>query len=173
MTILLRKALIVFGIITRWKSSQIFCKKLTRLNSKVKKDVIGTTFEGRNIFGLKISDNLSSFGEKPIIFIDAGTHAREWASHHSALYLAHKLATDPSNELLNKVDWIVIPNVNPDGYEYTRSNERLWRKNRRVLNSTCIGIDLNRNYAYEWRYIPNSVSNLENTNLTSKLILHP
>jgi carboxypeptidase B len=44
--------------------------------SIVKKDLLGTTFEGRNIFGLKISNNLSAFGEKPIIFIDAGTHAR-------------------------------------------------------------------------------------------------
>lgn len=39
-------------------------------------DIIGKTIENRNMFGLKISNNLSNFGLKPIIFIDAGTHAR-------------------------------------------------------------------------------------------------
>lgn len=42
----------------------------------VSMDILGKSIEGRNMFGLKISNNLSSFGEKPIIFIDAGTHAR-------------------------------------------------------------------------------------------------
>ena len=28
------------------------------------------------------------------------------------------------------VDWYVVPLVNPDGYEYSHTNDRLWRKNR-------------------------------------------
>lgn len=39
--------------------------------------------------------------------------------------------------------------MNPDGYEYTHTNDRLWRKNRR-RNSVCMGVDLNRNYGYKW-----------------------
>lgn len=39
--------------------------------------------------------------------------------------------------------------MNPDGYEYTHSGDRLWRKNRR-RNSICTGVDLNRNYGYKW-----------------------
>lgn len=42
----------------------------------VKLENIGQTIEGRNMFALKFSTSLSTFGEKPIIFIDAGTHAR-------------------------------------------------------------------------------------------------
>lgn len=38
---------------------------------------------------------------------------------------------------------------NPDGYEYTRSFNRLWRKSRSVQRSSffpCTGVDLNRNF---------------------------
>lgn len=37
--------------------------------------------------------------------------------------------------------------ANPDGYEYSRTQNRLWRKNRRDnRNSGCDGVDLNRNW---------------------------
>ena len=37
--------------------------------------------------------------------------------------------------------------MNPDGYEYSRSTDRMWRKNRRKNeNSKCDGVDLNRNF---------------------------
>jgi hypothetical protein len=51
-----------------------------------------------------------------------------------------------------------VPVVNPDGYQYSFTEDRLWRKNRRYVNHTCTGIDLNRNYPYMWRYAPNSCS---------------
>ena len=125
----------------------------------VKRDVIGKSIEGRDIFGLRISSG-SEFGKKPIIFIDTGTHAREWVGPHTTLYFLDQLITNSSvtNELLEKVDWVIIPIVNPDGYVYTHTEDRFWRKNRRQVNYTCTGIDLNRNYAYVWQYVPNSVS---------------
>jgi extracellular matrix protein 14 len=60
------------------------------------------------------------------------------------------------DELLNGVDYVFVNVVNPDGFVYTWEEDRLWRKNRRYVNYTCTGIDLNRNYAYNWRYSPNS-----------------
>ena len=85
----------------------------------VTRDVIGQSFEGRNIFGLRVSSG-AVFGRKPIIFIDSGVHAREWVGHHSTLYLLHQLVTNASvtNELVNKVDWVIVPNANPDGKIY-------------------------------------------------------
>lgn len=82
----------------------------------VKRDVIGKSIEGRDIFGLRVSTG-SVFGEKPIIFIDSGVHAREWVGHHATLYLLNQLVTNSSvtNELVSKVDWVIVPNVNPDG----------------------------------------------------------
>lgn len=125
----------------------------------VTRDVIGKSIEDRNIFGLRIS-NGAVFGSKPIIFIDAGTHAREWVGPHTVLYFLNELVTNSSvtNELLDKVDWVIVPNVNPDGYVYTHTEDRFWRKNRRQVNYTCAGVDLNRNYAYVWEHAANSVS---------------
>lgn len=82
----------------------------------VKRDVIGHSILGRDIFGLRVSSG-SEFGKKPIIFIDAGVHAREWVGPHSALYLLNQLVTNATvtEELVSKVDWVIVPNVNPDG----------------------------------------------------------
>lgn len=65
----------------------------------------------------------------------------------------HRLVedSDSSEELLEHVDWLIIPMDNPDGYEYTRSVDRLWRKNRRQISRKCFGVDLNRNFEFSWR----------------------
>ncbi|CAH2268466.1 jg16896 [Pararge aegeria aegeria] len=77
------------------------------------------SFEGRPIKYLKISkDNFKS--GKPVIFLDAGLHAREWITIPTVTYAIHKLVenvTEP--DLLDKFDWILFPVVNPDGYKYS------------------------------------------------------
>ena len=41
--------------------------------------------------------------------------------------------------------------MNPDGYRYSYTEDRLWRKNRATNNDTnCKGVDLNRNHDYNW-----------------------
>lgn len=125
--------------------------------TKVKKDVIGKSIEMRDIIGIRVSRN-TEFGVNPIVFVDSGTHAREWAGIQSSLYFLHQLVTNSTvaDELLDKVDYVFVNVVNPDGFVYTWEEDRLWRKNRRYVNYTCTGIDLNRNYEYNWRYSPNS-----------------
>jgi murein tripeptide amidase MpaA len=45
----------------------------------------------------------------------------------------------------------IMPLVNADGSEYSHTNTRLWRKNRKASQfSSCIGVDLNRNWGYKW-----------------------
>ena len=56
--------------------------------------------------------------------------------------------------LLTTEIW-VIPVANPDGYEYTFTNERLWRKNLRDNDgdgeiTLADGVDLNRNFGSRW-----------------------
>jgi murein tripeptide amidase MpaA len=90
----------------------------------------------------------------PVTFVDSGIHAREWAAHMATLYLIYQLVerSAMNNDLLDNLDWVIIPVVNPDGYEYSMNTERFWRKNRRpIADSACIGVDNNRNFAYEWR----------------------
>jgi murein tripeptide amidase MpaA len=54
-------------------------------------------------------------------------------------------------KLLSEYEIHVMPLVNPDGYEYGRNNDRMWRKNRRPnTGSRCVGTDLNRNFDDRW-----------------------
>ncbi|XP_052060244.1 carboxypeptidase B-like [Mytilus californianus] len=114
----------------------------------------GHSVQGRSIKYLKIS----SGGSKKAIIIDGGIHAREWISTAVVMYLIDQLAMNPDNNpeitsMLQKFDWYLLPLMNPDGYEYSRTNNRMWRKNRASSHSvtgTCTGVDLNRNFGFHW-----------------------
>ncbi len=58
------------------------------------------------------------------------------------------------SDLLNLIDIYLMPVFNPDGYNFTWANEddahRYWRMNRSGPRSGCYGVDLNRNWDYEW-----------------------
>jgi len=64
-------------------------------------------------------------------------------------------------EMLDKVDFYVIPVVNPDGYEYSWASpsNRYWRKNRRPNSNGSFGVDLNRNWDVGWGLNSGSGSN--------------
>ncbi|KZS08434.1 putative Carboxypeptidase B [Daphnia magna] len=128
---------------------------LTYLNTTYPKLVqltnIGSSYEKRPLYVLRISDS-SSAGTRPAIWIDGGIHAREWISPAVATYIIQQLVEVPANaKLLSNVDWYIMPVVNPDGYEYTHTKDRMWRKTRSVSNtSSCRGADPNRNFGYKW-----------------------
>ncbi|CAG9799908.1 unnamed protein product [Chironomus riparius] len=138
---------------------EIFNRLATDYPNLVKLEVIGKSYLNQSIYGVRVSKN-QEFGLNPIIFIDAGTHAREWAGIQSAFYFLHQLVENSTihNDLLDNVDYVFVPVVNPDGFQYSFTEDRLWRKNRHYVNYTCTGIDLNRNYRYMWRYVANSCS---------------
>jgi len=107
---------------------------------------IGTSTEGRKLNVLR----LSSGRGKPAIFIDGGIHAREWISPATATYLAKQLS-EKKSALLAAFDVYILPLANPDGYEYSRTKDRLWRKTRSTPRlGRCAGVDLNRNFGYKW-----------------------
>ncbi|KAK4324500.1 hypothetical protein Pmani_004847 [Petrolisthes manimaculis] len=96
---------------------------------------------------------------KQIIFIEAGSHAREWIAPAVGTYMAQQ-AADAGKKLLRHVTIIIVPLANPDGYEFAHTSDRFWRKNRRVnSNSECAGVDPNRNWDIEWESGIGSSSN--------------
>jgi len=114
---------------------------------------LGDSYENRAIKGLKFSTGGTN---KPAVFFNGCQHAREWITVMATTYFADQLAQNYINNpftetLLDLVDVYIIPIVNPDGYVYTHTTDRYWRKNRQPnANSTCIGTDLNRNWDADW-----------------------
>ncbi|KAL6429927.1 hypothetical protein ACFW04_007640 [Cataglyphis niger] len=106
---------------------------------------IGNSIEGRPLKVLRISNGKSN---APAIWIDGGIHAREWISPASVTYIIDYLVENSENL---EIDYYIMPVINPDGYEYTFTVDRLWRKNRRKSGyAGCSGVDLNRNFGYRW-----------------------
>ncbi|XP_059052554.1 carboxypeptidase B-like [Achroia grisella] len=112
--------------------------------------IIGKSVEGRDIKMLKISNSNAS---NTAVWLDGAIHAREWISTSVVTYIADHIARsfeNLPNSITNK-DWYFVPVVNPDGYHYTHTLDRMWRKNRsRDGNNITTGVDLNRNFGYNW-----------------------
>uniref|UniRef100_A0A452FMK5 Carboxypeptidase A1 n=1 Tax=Capra hircus TaxID=9925 RepID=A0A452FMK5_CAPHI len=129
------------------KEMDFIVKSYPRLVSAVK---IGHSFENRLMYVLKFSTGKGS--RRPAIWLNAGLHAREWIAPATAIWIARKIACDYGRDLvitsiLKKMDIFLLPVANPDGYVYTHTHNRLWRKTRSVNpGSTCIGTDPNRNW---------------------------
>ncbi|MCG6498474.1 M14 family metallopeptidase [Kitasatospora sp. A2-31] len=122
------------------------------------KRVIGTSYEGRPIVAVKISDNVGTDENEPEVLFTAHQHAREHLTVEMALYLLHefgdKYATDSriANAVNSREIW-VVPDLNPDGGEYdiATGRYRSWRKDRQPNSgSRNVGTDLNRNWDYRW-----------------------
>ncbi|KAK9763015.1 hypothetical protein K7432_010699 [Basidiobolus ranarum] len=114
---------------------------------------IGKSIEGRDIPAIRITSNTG--GQKKQFWFQGLQHAREWISGASMQYLADTLVTGYASDssiksLLDTYEFIIIPVSNPDGYNYSWTKDRLWRKNRRLVNSNVYGVDLNRNWPDHW-----------------------
>lgn len=114
--------------------------------------LIGSTYEGRDIVLVKISQNVEHADEKPAMLYTGSIHAREWIGHELALkfieYVAQNQTIDPVLEKsLGESTIYMVPCLNPDGYEYSRKHFSFWRKNRRKNHDGTYGVDLNRNFS--------------------------
>jgi carboxypeptidase A2 len=113
----------------------------------------GKTYENRDLKVLVLKTSTS----QKAVWLDCGIHAREWVSPSSCVWFMDRLIKDyrandnVAVDLLNYYEFHILPLVNPDGYEYSHTTYRLWRKNRAPnAGSSCIGTDLNRNYDFQW-----------------------
>lgn len=121
-----------------------------------------STFEGRPIYWLRVSDNAATDEQdEPSVLYTALHHAREPNSLSQVIfylwYLLENYDSDPQVQyLVNETAMYFIPCLNPDGYVYNEQimpqGGGLWRKNRRPFGGNIFGVDLNRNYGFEWGF---------------------
>lgn len=118
----------------------------------------GTSYQGRNLYGLHLWG--ASGPGKPAVLYHGNVHAREWITSPVVEYITLQLITGYTNgdnltrSFLDKYDFYIVPIVNPDGFVYSQTTDRLWRKNRQPPpssgNQSCIGRDINRNWEFAW-----------------------
>ncbi|MFB8036466.1 M14 family zinc carboxypeptidase [Streptomyces sp. NPDC056004] len=141
------------------------------------------THEGRTCHAIRLSN--APANNKPILMLTGGVHAREWGSCEilinfisdllgaldrkagpAGLSYGHMAFTpEELTKILDQIDILVFPLVNPDGRDLSRNHPfengpngaGMWRKNRRPPPNPhsnpppepeCWGVDLNRNYDF-------------------------
>jgi len=115
-------------------------------------EVVGKSHEGRDIIALKISDNPNQRElDEPSVLFNGMHHSREVMTTEVVMDAAEYLLTRYGSD--QKVtDWVenaeiwVLPMLNPDGNNKVWNGSSMWRKNTRE----SYGVDLNRNYPYNW-----------------------
>lgn len=128
------------------------------------------TWENRQCHAIKIG-NGSGPGRVGVYFL-GGVHAREWGSPDILINFVEKVCDayrtgtglaiggaffgpDAIQAIVNKLDIIVFPQVNPDGRAFSMSTDAGWRKNRRpapAAHPSCPGVDINRNFNFLWNF---------------------
>ncbi|CAH1265619.1 CPA2 [Branchiostoma lanceolatum] len=122
-----------------------FADKYQSLTTLIK---IGASHESRDIYAIRVGN---SGTDKPAIFLEGQIHSREWIVSATLLYNIKFLlegygTEDRITKLMDEVDFYFLPVTNVDGYVYTWTTNRLWRKTRSGPIDGCYGVDPNRNW---------------------------
>jgi len=132
------------------------------------------THGGKQIYYQVISNNSAVIDtEKPQVFYNSLIHAREANSLSQNIfymwYLLENYGVDAEvTYLMDHTTMFFLPIVNPDGYLHNEvigpNGGGLWRKNRYPNEAgDTVGVDLNRNFGYEWAFDDLGSSNNENS----------
>lgn len=154
---------------TRFKNMTDVNAALTNLQTRfptlARVQSVGSSVDGLPINAVKISDNVAtSEPTEGAIVLIAAQHCREWLAVETALYVAEKILERYGTDAVvhadvDRLEIYIIPVANPDGYVFTwldGVNQNLfeWRKNRRLNPGGSYGVDLNRNWGFQWAAIP-------------------
>jgi len=164
-----------------------FVDYLEKTYDFVSSESIGTSLEGREMRVVKVCKG--ECGSKKAVWIDGGIHAREWISPAAVTWMLRELVENDAAhaDLTESLDWYILPDANPDGYAFTRSDNRMWRKTRSTHNSIfgCKGVDANRNWGFHFNeggasndkcsdtyHGPEAFSEVENVNVRDFMLAH-
>ncbi|XP_017777600.1 PREDICTED: putative carboxypeptidase suro-1 [Nicrophorus vespilloides] len=107
----------------RYEEMQCYMRMLSRqFKNFARVETIGKSYQGRDIDMIVIS-KFRSRKERHAAFIDANIHAREWLSNSTVLYFIDYIIRH--RQILNLMDFYIVPCLNPDGYEYTHTQVSL------------------------------------------------
>jgi murein tripeptide amidase MpaA len=129
------------------------------------------TWEKRQVHAVRIGKGDGK--ERPAVCFIGGVHGREWGGPDILIYFAvrllrayrdrkgfrlgkHVVSPARVRRLVETVDIVLLPQVNPDGRQFSMDRHPFWRKNRRPAprgkDHRSIGVDLNRNFPFLWQY---------------------
>ncbi len=120
--------------VTSYEDLSDFVRQLDEKSDLLKVEAIGQSVQGRKLYAMKFSS--SEFGKdksKIKVLFFAQQHGNEQSGKEGALLLAQNLLKPENQYLFDKIDFVLIPQVNPDGSEVNK---------RRNGND----MDLNRNH---------------------------
>ncbi|XP_024062819.1 carboxypeptidase A6 [Terrapene carolina triunguis] len=115
---------------------------------------VGKSYEGRPLFVLKLGKRSRPY--KRAVWIDCGIHAREWIGPAFCQWFVKEALqtyqSDPAmRRMLNQLYFYIMPVFNVDGYHFSWTNDRFWRKTRSKNSQfRCHGVDANRNWKVKW-----------------------
>ncbi|XP_069477252.1 carboxypeptidase A6 isoform X2 [Ambystoma mexicanum] len=115
---------------------------------------IGKSYEGRPLYVLKLGKKTRT--TKKAVWIDCGIHAREWIGPAFCQWFVKEAIdtwqSDPAmKRMLNQLFFYIMPVFNVDGYRYSWTDDRFWRKTRsKHSRFHCYGVDANRNWRVKW-----------------------
>ena len=123
---------------------------------------LGQSVNGQDILALKVTKNAKVLkdGKRPSVLYAGAQHAREWITPEMVRRLMHHYLEGYGSDaeltgIIDTTELWFLPVANPDGYDFTFSDERLWRKNLRDNDADGTitagdGVDPNRNFAVKW-----------------------
>lgn len=113
----------------------------------------GTSLGGETIWAARIgrlAESQMLAARIPQVVIIAAQHAREWMVPEVAMAILRHFAEGNAPNLLDQAAITIMPVNNPDGYNFTFSDERFWRANLFKCDNGNRGVDPNRNYPFTW-----------------------
>jgi len=128
------------------------------------------TWEGRTCHAVRIGTNEQE--DRPGLYLLGGVHANEWGSSDILVHFIEQIEQAYVNEtgitigpltfapsdirtIVDTLEILVFPQVNPDGRNFSMKHDAEWRKNRRTQppnSPSTPGVDINRNFDFLWDF---------------------
>jgi len=117
-------------------------------------EVAGQSLEGRPMNLVRVRGRgYSPDKNMTRVVLTFNLHGREWITGMAGVYAIEELLKKAEEDFsyFDNTEVVLMAMTNPDGFVYSTTTNRMWRKNMaRNSGSSCLGVDLNRNFDAAW-----------------------